>query len=179
MAHDGDDDKPKRSWREIDAMRDKSAHRSEKPAGGIAPDRLSRSQAYRSYKTQLNKLFAGGDLPEALKSKIADKGVGDEAKRKRELTQALLGAGSAADVRAALAQYREAFGPPEDEEVLAKLLDLDDAAIALETLTTIDRLHGEARLKRAGSLKARIKTAQMTSDSGRVQEAAKALLAKL
>jgi hypothetical protein len=175
-----DDDKPKRSWREIDQMRDKSAHRREdRPAGGVAQQRLERSQAYRAYKTQLNRLFDGGALPDALKSKLEDKGVGVEAKRKKELASAILSATSPSAQRAALAAYRVEAGFPDGEEVLAKLLDLDDEALVLETLAAIDQLHAQGGLKRASSLKARVKTAQMTLDSPRVTEAARALLAKL
>jgi hypothetical protein len=176
-----DDDKPKRSWREIDAMRDKSGHRKEGGggSGGGSRQKLERSQAYRSYKTQLNKLFDGGGLPDALKAKLEDKGIGTDAKRRRELAQAVVAASGPTAIRAALAEYRAAFGAPDEEDVLARLLELEDDAVVLETLATIDRLHGEGTLKRGSSLKARVKTVQMTLDSPRVVDAARALLAKL
>jgi hypothetical protein len=45
-------------------------------------------------------------------------------------------------------------------------------------MTGIDALLADGKLKRSNSLKARIKTAQMTIDSPRVNEAAARLLAK-
>jgi hypothetical protein len=182
MAGD-DDDKPKRSWSEIDKMRDRSTHRREPGAGGGGGGRgrnLENTQAYRSYKTQLNKLFDGGGLPEALKSKLEEKGVGLEAKRKKELASALSSALAPAAIRTALAAYRAEVGAfPDEEEALGKLLELEDVPVLLETIATLDRLHGEGTLKRGASLKARLKTAQMTVDSPKVTEACRALLGKL
>ncbi len=174
-----DNDRPKKSWSEIDKARDKSAHRAEGAGGSHSEERLQRSQAYRNYKTQLNKLFDGGALPEALKSKLDEAGVGADAKRKKAAEQAILAATKPSEVRAALEAHKGDHGFPDNEEVLGKLLDLEDAAVALEAITTIARLHAEGGLKRASSLRARLKTAQMTIDSAKVQQAARDLLAKL
>jgi hypothetical protein len=177
----GDDEKPKKSWREIDQAKDKSSHRREGGGGGGGSGRgIERTQAYRSYKTQLNKLFDGGVLPDALKDKLEEKGIGTDAKQKKALTRDLVAATTPEAIKAALEAYRAATqGFPDDEEALGKLLELEDVAVVLETLSTLDRLHGAGGLKRASSLKARIKTAQMTVDSAKVTEAARALLAKL
>jgi len=176
-----DDDKPKRSWREIDQMRDHSSHRREGGGGGGGKGGrgVEGTQAYRAYKTQLNKLFDGGGLPDALKEKLEEKGVGTEAKQKKELTRAIVAATAPAAIKAALEAHRASFGFPDDEEALGKLLELDDVPVLLETLASLDRLHGEGGLRRASSLKARIKTAQMTADSAKVTDAAKVLLGKL
>jgi hypothetical protein len=63
MSKDRDDrsDRPQKTWRERDAMRSGSRPDSGR-TGGLNPT----SQAYRSYKSQLNKLFDGGALPSAL-----------------------------------------------------------------------------------------------------------------
>ena len=177
MAGDHDDDRPKRSWREIDQMREKgSQSRNARSSAGPKPER---SQAYRSYKSQLNRLFDGGVVPEALKSTLADKGVAIAAKQRKELAQAVVAATGTSAVRAAFAAYKTAFGSPSEEDLLAKLLDTDDEPMVLEALAGVDQLLGEGTLKRSNSLKARIKTAQMTLDSPRVTAAARDLLAKL
>jgi hypothetical protein len=63
MSKDRDDrgDRPQKTWRERDAMRSGTRPDSGR-TGGLNPT----SQAYRSYKSQLNKLFDGGALPSAL-----------------------------------------------------------------------------------------------------------------
>lgn len=174
---DDDNDKPKRSWREIDQMREKGGQRRDERPG--SNPRVERSQAYRSYKTQLNKLFDGGVLPDVLKSKLEDKGVGNEAKHKKELAAAIVAASNTAAMQNALTEYKAAFGSPDEEDVLAILLGADNQVLVLEAMTGIEALLADGKLKRGGSLKARIKTAQMTIDSPRVNEAAARLLAKL
>ncbi len=178
MTPADNDDREKRSWREIDAMRDKSHQRAGAgPSRGTRP--IERTQAYRAYKTELGKLFDGGGLPEALKSKLESAGVGlvDNAKRKKELTKALLDAHGSAAVRACLAQYREAYGEPDREDVLAKLLETDDEAMVLTALTAAAKLQSAGSLKRSASLKARIKTAEMTMDAAKITALAKEILA--
>ena len=174
-----DDDKPKKSWREIDSAKDKSSHRKEEGGSGNRPGRVERSQAYRAYKTQLNKLFDGGGLPDALKNKLEEAGVGSSKKRKKDCVSAILASKNLKAVQEALETNRQEFGFPDDEEVLAKLLEQDNIKIVLETLAMIETLQAEGHLKRGSSLKARIKTAQMMLDSPKVNEAALALLAKL
>ncbi|MBI3180229.1 MAG: hypothetical protein HYZ27_11235 [Deltaproteobacteria bacterium] len=178
MAGD-DEDRPKKSWREIDAQRDKSTHQREDRAGGAKPARIERSQAYRSYKTQLDKLFSGGALPEALKEKLTDGKIAAQAKERKAAAEAILAAASPKAVEAALAAYQSQHGFPEDEQVLARLLDLSNDAVLQQAIATIARLHGESRLKRAQSLKARLNTVAMTAEDPAVQNAARALVALL
>ncbi len=180
MAPRGDDDdRPKKSWKEIDQMRDGSSRRRrDKPDVGTS--RRQQSNEYRSYKSQLNKMFDGGGLPDALKDQLDDgDAFVEEAKARKAARDAILAARTAVDVLAALAAHREAHGFPEDEEVLAKLLDLEDEETVMEAIQTIERLAGEGQLARASSLKARLKTVQMMIDEPEIQDAARALLRKL
>ncbi|MEZ4273307.1 MAG: hypothetical protein R3C68_18270 [Myxococcota bacterium] len=171
-----DEERPRKSWRELDRQRDKSGHRPEdRTSGRKSP--AQESQGYRAYKTQLNKLFDGGGLPEALKERLQESGIGNESKQRKAALQEICQAKTPKSVMGALKTYRESFGFPEDEEVLAKLLDLDqEPDIIRETLHALDMLHEAGGLKRASSLKGRIKTAQMTTDDDEVFALAKALL---
>jgi hypothetical protein len=173
-------EREKKSWREIDQARDGSQHRKEpRSAGGPAP-RGENSQAYRSYKSQLNKLFdGGGALPEVLQKQLEEKGVAGDASRKRTLTDAIVNGGTPKDVVAALEAYRAEYGFPINEEALAKLLDLTDESILLEVIKTITMLKEGSRLKRANALKARLKTVEMTVDAPDVQALARDLARKL
>lgn len=173
-----DDDRPKKSWREIDQSREKGAG-SRSGTQGPSP-RHERSQAYRSYKTQLNKLFDGGGvLPEALQTKLGDSGVASDAKARKEALAALAAAATPKALRAALQAFEAAHGFPEDEEVLAKIIDLGGEAMVLKAIETLAALQREGRLKRAASLKARLKTAHMTHDDPDLRSAAAELLGKL
>lgn len=64
------DERPKKSWREIDRARESGSRRDEKRGGGGVSD--ERSAAYRAYKSQLDKLFDGG-------AKAADTGADEDA----------------------------------------------------------------------------------------------------
>ena len=175
-----DEDRPRKSWREIDAQRGRSSHHGSSDQSKRAEQRRQSSQAYRSYKSQLNKLFEGGAVPDALKSKLDGDGISQKKAMQKKALQDVLDAKSAKERAKALNRYREAYAFPQDEEVLAKLLELEDEPeIVVEALQTIGRLKDEGLLKRASSLKARIKTAQMTIDDDDVHAEAKALLQKL
>ena len=180
MPRDSDNsgDRPKKSWREIDQSREKGSS-SRSGASGPSP-RHEKSQAYRSYKTQLNKLFDGGGIvPEALQDKLGGSGVASDAKARKDGLASMAAATTPKALRSALQTFEAAHGFPEDEEVLAKVIDLGGEAAILKAIETLANLHGEGRLKRAASLKARLKTAQMTQDDPDIRSAAAALLGKL
>jgi hypothetical protein len=175
-AHD--DDRPKKSWREIDAGKNKSNHRS--GGGGTKPDRMANSQAYRSYKTQLNKLFDGGaELPDALKEKLQDSGMVEAAKAKKAATQIVLDAMSPRKLHKAFKAYRAEYGLPEEREMLNKLLESDDEDLLVEIFGAIERLVGEGELKAGSAMQARIKSALILVDAPEVQTLGTALLKKL
>ena len=175
-AHD--DDRPKKSWREIDAGKNKSNHRT--GGGGAKPDRMANSQAYRSYKTQLNKLFDGGaELPDALKEKLQDSGMVEAAKAKKAATQAVLDAMSPRKLRKTFKAYRAEYGFPEESGLLNKLLESDDEDLLIEIFEVIERLVGEGELKAGSAMKARIKSALILVDAPEVQNLGTALLKKL
>jgi len=178
MASD-DEDRPKRSWREIDQMRDGSAHRKEvRPQSG-GGRRVETSQAYRAYKTQLNRLFDGGGVPAALKEKLAEANVGADAKARKEAGKTIVSASGAAEAGAALEKYKEQFGFPSDEEVLARLLDLSDETVVHDALSALTSLRQEGVLKKATLIKAKIKTVLLTVDEPEIQKLGKELLASL
>jgi hypothetical protein len=65
-----DDERPKRSWREIDAMRDKSRSRDERgPRGGNrGGERTAAAAAQKSYRAALERAFENGTLAELAKT---------------------------------------------------------------------------------------------------------------
>jgi hypothetical protein len=118
-----DDERPKKSWREIDAQRDRKSQTSpRRDPDDRSKERAQKSAAYGKYKAQLDKMFTpggGANLPESLKSKLGPST--DEGKKKQELTQALRDKGDAAALEAFLAAD---LALPEDPRLLIRLLDL-------------------------------------------------------
>jgi hypothetical protein len=122
-----DDDRPKKSWREIDAQRDRKSQTSpRRDPDDRARERAQNSAAYGKYKAQLDKLFTpgGANLPESLKSKLGP--ASDEGKKKQELTQTLRDKGDAASLEAFL---EAGLALPEDARLLLRLLDVQKEAL--------------------------------------------------
>lgn len=124
-----DDDRPKRSWREIDKSREKARERRD-------PDQQQRNKiektaAYSKYKENLDKLFVpgGAALPESLKSKLGP--VSAEAGEKRRLIDALKATPSADTLKALLDSGVEL---PIDARLMMSLLELKEEALLVPVL---------------------------------------------
>ena len=177
MGHH-DDTRGKKSFSELDKARREKKHRRDDTSPGQS--RRERSQAYSSYKRDLNKIFDGGGLPDLLKEKLADTEVGQQSKAKKEALQAITDASSRRKMLAALKSFEEVHGFPEDEATLTKLLEFDDEdAILLKALQGLESLLAEDVLKRRSAVKMRVKSLQMTADDDDVADAATALAKKL
>lgn len=131
------DDRPKKSWRELDAAREKGGSRTRRDPDARSREKTESSAAYKSYKSNLDKLFTPGgtSLPESLKEKLGP--PSEDAQKKQKLTAELA---DKADL-AALAAYLDAgLVLPEDGRLLVRLLDVNDPTRlvpVLETLLTV------------------------------------------
>src|SRR5258708_33199856 len=68
-----DDDRPKKTWKERDAARDRSGGvRQRRDPDESSKKEVENSQAYSKYKANLDKLFTpgGASLPEARRAKL-------------------------------------------------------------------------------------------------------------
>ncbi len=115
------DDRPKRSWREIDQSREKARPRRDERER--SRERVSNSSSYNRYKAQLNDLFkpGGSDLPDHIRAQLGP--VSDESKERRALLDALRSEPSEPTLRA----YLESDQPlPDDARLLMSLLAIRD-----------------------------------------------------
>ena len=131
----------RKSWRDRDAAKDRSNHR-DGPAGGNRPPKKE-SQAYRAYKSELNKIFEGGGLPEHLKDQLGETELGKRSAAEKTAREALMAELKPRKFLKAFRAYRADFGFPTDNDLLGRLLDTDDDELVLETMETIERLHSE------------------------------------
>jgi hypothetical protein len=99
--------------------------------------------------------------------------------RKKELLAPIVGATTLEGLRSALATFRLSFGFPDDEQAIAKVLDLEDGPTVIEALGVVGRLVQEGRWTRIAPLRARLRTAQATARSAEVRQLAGDLLTKL
>jgi hypothetical protein len=133
------DDRPKKSWRELDRARESGGGGGSRRRDPLTWDRekASKTAAYAKYKSQLDKLFTPGakvELPESMKAKMGP--APELAREKNALTKALY---ERAD-ESALAAYLDAgLALPDDVRLLLRLLSVRDEA---RLLAVLDRLHG-------------------------------------
>ena len=108
---DGDrgSERERRSWREIDRMRDGSGGSQERGPRGAA-EQARADAASREYRKQLDRSFAKG------------KG-GAEGQRLAKAMRDALGTPALAD---ACRAYRDAVGPPEEVAIISLFLDCGD-----------------------------------------------------
>jgi hypothetical protein len=131
-----DDDRPKKSWREIDSSRDKKSSREPRrdpEERGRA--RVEKSAAYGKYKAQLDKLFtpgSGAALPESMRAKLGPTSEGSAEKKK--LGDALRDKADGPSLKAYLDAGLEL---PEDARLLIRLLDVTDAALVEPVLSAL------------------------------------------
>lgn len=121
------DDRPKKSWRELDQAREKG--RSSRDRDDDGRRRAERSGAYGAYKAQLDKMFTpgGGGLPEHLKAQL---GPTDEATAARQR---------------ASAEFKDSPSDASMESYLEAGFELPDDARFL--MSTFDRLSKEENLR--------------------------------
>ncbi len=172
---DDDGDKPRKTWREIDKGRDKSSHT--RTSSDRDRERFEKTSAYTRYKANLEKVFSGGELSDAMRDRLDPKGEGkarDAALRKvRE-------AETVAEFAAAVDAMLEKFPLPDDPYLLDRLLDHPKPGPVQLALDQLSQLFEAGKLvKPPASLKQRLASLELTSDDPDVQGKAQALAKKL
>ena len=176
-----DDDRPKKSWREIDKMRGQSRHTSSSDKPDHARERLERSQAYREYKSNLDKFFEGGSsaAPEGLKALLDPTGEKSARAKAIEAIQK-----ASAEDRRQWAELVKAFVEehelPPDPYLLTEILGHPRERVAARALTRIEELHAAAELKKIPpSLDQQLRSLELTADDDELRDRAKLLREKL
>lgn len=177
---DGDSSRPKKSWREIDRMRSGSRHGSSGERPG-SRERLERSQAYRDYKSNLDKFFEGGATaaPEGLRGLLDPTGAKSARSKAVEEIQK-----ASAEDRRKWAELVKAFVEqhelPPDPYLLTEFLGHPREAVASKALGKLRELVDEGQLKKVPpSLDQQLRSLELTADDDDLKEDAKTLREKL
>jgi hypothetical protein len=162
MFDDDDREREKKSWREIDQLRDGGHHREPKTY-------REKKKAYdeqrelSEHKAALEKLFTDGpqDKEQARYLKAIR-----EAKDKKALVSAT-------------ASHEKKYGMPKDWDTLLRLLDHPEARVVIEVMELL-RLRAPNRLPEEREyLKGHLKVLKMTTRDPDIEEKAEALAAGL
>ena len=162
-----DDDRPrqKKSWREIDKMRDRGG-----PSRRDSRDRESfeRSTGYTKYKTNLERLFSGGaPLPDHLKGKS---GEGDE--ERDEERKKLFAIEDPKAFYAAATEYLKTNEFPHDPRLLDRLLGHPDEATVEKALGRLEELHKAGTLKAPPALPNRLASVELETGDPQIRRRA-------
>jgi hypothetical protein len=169
-----DEERPRKSWREIDNARDRSAHRrEERPAGAAERKRGPGSQ--KSYRATLDRLFETGKIADLVRGPGASDGPESESRIRMlaRIEKAMDRDSICREVDAYLAKFGEL---PDDLEVLGKVLEHRDAERQREAMQRIDKLLDSAHPKRQRAMVAQLKIIRdLAYDKEMVQLATKLL----
>jgi hypothetical protein len=167
---DGYDDRPKKSWREIDQARDGKRTRSSTPPAERA--KLEKSGGYSRYKSAADQFFSGNLVPDALREKLDPTG---EAKARQDALQKLKEADDFRAFAQVSKEYVDKYGLPEDPYLLDRLLAHPNEGIVIKTIERLTEQMKAGELKPPKSLGERLKSLELGSDNPEIQDSAKAL----
>ncbi len=175
MPKSEDGEKPRRSWREIDRSRDRSGR--SRTSADRERERFEKTTAYSRYKANLDRVFSGGELSDALRERLdpTGKGKARDAALKR-IREADDPRAFAEAIEALLAEHEF----PDDPYLLDRSLDHPKPAVVLRAIGRLGALADEGKLgKPPASLRQRLASLELTADDPEVQEKATALAKKL
>lgn len=165
----------KKSWREIDAGKDKSAHRQEERSPGAKNRAQREAAASASYKKDLDKLFDGAGVPDRFKG-LADKLKPEEGSPEAlwaEECEKLRAADFRTFVKESTLFVKAGNKLPEDEELLVRFLDHPSESITQRTLAHIVPMLERKSWKRPAPLKNRLTTLSLAAEDPKTIELVK------
>jgi hypothetical protein len=172
---DSGDDRPRKSWRERDKGRDRSRHVS--TSSDRERERFEKTTAYTRYKQNLEKVFSGGELSDAMRERLDPKG---EGKARDAALKKVREAEDNASFHAALDEFLAHEEFPDDLYLLDRSLDHPKEAVVGRALDRLEALAGEGKLaKPPKSLKQRLASLELTADDPVLQERAQKLRSRL
>jgi hypothetical protein len=177
-----DDEKSRRSWREIDRAKDGSAHRApDKPQ--MNPFKQSRADAAsKVYKSKLDAFFEGdaaapGHVKEKL-SKIQDTSA--EGKARAKALKAIKDAKTSTALDKAFAAYLKKWDLPPDFDILSQALNCGDETYVEQSLDMLEQMFKENRVpKHIQLLEQRLRRVKSLAEDPDLQDKAAALMKTL
>ena len=169
-----EDGREKRSWSEIDKLRDGSRHAREDrtPARGKTG---RASAAYGKYKSELNKLFDKGGLAEKFKDVLDE---GDGSVQAKELKALRAAAGG--EFFVLLEAYVKAHGMPGAVDVLVRAVTAEDLAIVKSAVGRLaERAAAGERVPGKAAMLERLRTLTMTASDTELDDLVAGLRAAL
>ena len=175
-------DRPKRSWREIDKMKDGSAHRQPDKKPLPAHKKARAESASKVYKSKLDAFFDGeGKAPEHVKEKMAAVETTSKGGKERAAAlKAIKDAGTSGAADRAVEAYLEKWELPPDFEILNQVLQCSDESYVEQAMDMLEAMFRDKRVpKRTQVLEQRLRRVKTLIDDEDLEEKATALIRTL
>jgi len=173
-----DDERPRKSWREIDKQKDRSQHRKEeKPV--VEKKRGPGSQ--KSYRSQLDRLFETGKIADLVAQRAPGAAGGEPGGENRiKMLGAIKRAMDRESITRELDAYLAKFGElPDELEILEKALDHRKLSLQVDAMRRIDALLDREQPKRKRTMVGQLKLIRDVSGDDEAEGLAKKLLGRL
>jgi hypothetical protein len=175
MPKDDQGERPRKSWREIDRARGRSRHVS--TSSDRERERFEQTTAYTRYKQNLERVFAGGELSDALRDRLDPTGKGKE---KDAALKKIREAENATSFAAAVDELIAHFELPDDPYLLDRMLEHPRSEVVLKALAHLNLLADQGKLEKPPkSLPLRLASLELNAEDDEVQDEARALKKRL
>jgi len=169
-----DEERPRRSWREIDRNKDRSSHRREDRRDAPAGRGPRREKSYRA---TLDRLFDSGKIGALVEQKTGV--TGDSDNRIKALAR-VNNATDRDDLTAAVDAYLQKFDAlPDDLELLGRLLEHRDPSRQIEAMERIDKLLDLEQPKRTRAMLGQLRMIRDIGDDDEMVDLARRLIDRL
>ena len=177
-----DDDKPKRSWREIDRSKDGSAHRApDRPK--MNPFKQARADAAsKVYKSKLDAFFDGeAAAPVHVKEKLSTlQDTSDTGKARAKALKTIKDAKTSSALDKAFGAYLKKWELPPDFDILSQALNCGDESYVAKALDMLEEMFQANRVpKHTQLLEQRLRRVKTLADDPDLQDKAAALMKTL
>lgn len=171
-----DDDRPRKSWREIDKGRDHSSHRQEdRPRGGKGA-----ALKNRSYRAALDRLFESGKIADLVEERApGSKAAAAGGETRLKMLEGLKKATGRDQISKQLDAYLASYEFPEDMEILGLALEHRNPSTQLEAMERIDKQLDLEKPRRCRAMVGQLKMIRDTEYDEELVELAKKLIDRL
>jgi hypothetical protein len=175
-------EKRKKSWREIDRKKDRSAHRQEEPAAGRGRRRSPAGQS-RSHRAALDRLFDSGGIGDLVRKQDEQTGRAPDGESKgpsrRQLQQAIEKATQRDERIRAMDAYLAAYSLVGDFELLGLMLEHPDTDVVQQAMDLLEELLQREKPRRPGGLRAQLRNIEELGEVATLRRRAEHLLGLL
>jgi membrane protein involved in colicin uptake len=180
--YNDDDDRPRRTWREIDKQKDRSKHRQEDRPIADKKKQVRAKSASQVYRSKLDAFFEGeGKAPEHVKEKIeAVKKSDQKGDSRAAALKAIKEANSSAAADKAVAAYLTEWEIPPDYDILCQVLTCSEEKYVGMAMDQLSKMLAERHIpRRAALLEQRLRRVKTLSEDRDLQDKAEVLIRQI